>query len=142
MKSLYKKALTNIENDPNNPNHRKNALVVGRELVSSGQLTELALSQDIDAACAGATIGEGNVKTIKGAFSSPTKEIERLAKLRNEGIITENEFNIGKNAILNSDRNETDEKSKNLKMLYDLKQQGVITDGEFNIKKWDILSRK
>lgn len=82
----------------------------------------------------GVSLGEGNVRKVRLNTASASDEINGLAKLQREDVITAEEFEIGKNNILNGGRDKIDEKAKNLKMLHSLKKQGILTDGEFNMK--------
>ena len=140
--SEYQKSLDKLITNPNDPQLRRIALEKGRKLIKRHLLSETSLTQDIDAACAGATIGEGNAHKIKIKTSSSTvaQEIDELLRLCKSGIISSEEFEIGKNNILGNDK--IDSKARELKMLHELKERGTLSQSEFSMKKWEILSRK
>lgn len=144
LKRSYTDALDRVKDNPNSPDERAQAIKIGRQLIKCKAMTEMALSQDLDAATAAATIGEGNAQrvTLKTSNDAPdgiAAEIAKLSELHTAGIITRDELDLGKNYLFGHDK--TDELAKKIKTLHDLKQQGAITDGEFNLKKWDILAR-
>lgn len=144
VEKKYFEALDAVKQNPNSPDAQEYALAWGRVMVSNHYLTEIALSQDINAATAAATIGEGNARnvTLKTSNDAPdgiAAEIAKLAELQAAGIISADEFDLGKNYLFNHDT--TDELAKKIRLLHELKQQGAITQGEFNLKKWDVLAR-
>ncbi|MBR2694047.1 MAG: SHOCT domain-containing protein [Thermoguttaceae bacterium] len=138
----YQISLDELITNPNDPQLRRIALEKGRKLIKRRLLSETSLTQDIDVACAGATIGEGNAHKVKIKTSSSTvaQEIDELFHLCRSGLISAEEFEIGKNNILGNDM--IDSKARELKMLHDLKEKGTLSQSEFNMKKWEILSRK
>lgn len=138
---VYQKALDALKANPNSPALRENVLAAGRSIISHANendrnaLNDLRLSQDIEAACAGATLSVSN-KTPDGVAS----EIAKLAELHQQGILTGDEFDLGKAYMLG--HNKTDELAKKITTLHNLQKQGDITEGEFNLKKWDLLARR
>ena len=142
----YKASLHELEMLPNSPEARRKVIQHGREyyvlLLPGDSLSEARIQTDILASIAGATIGEGNYQKIRIDTGSLTDEINGQAELARRGVITADEFEIGKNNLLGNKTDKIDEKTKSLESLFQLKNQGVITEGEYNLKKWDILSKK
>lgn len=147
LEEQYKNTLLELKKHPNDPDIRITLVETGRQiqglkLPNDNSYSESRISNDISAATAGSTIGEGNFQKIRINTSSVTDEINGLAELVRRGVISADEFEIGKNNLLGNKTDKIDEKTKSLESLYHLKKQGAITDGEYNMKKWDILSKK
>lgn len=137
-KKDYEDALKHLEVNPSSPPARKHALETGRcyaaELRLNGQtgLDELALSNDIQAACARATMGGLGV----------AGEVEALNKLFQKGVLTTEEFERGKTAFLGAGPDKARVAIELLENLASLKARGVLSESEFNVKKWEILSER
>jgi hypothetical protein len=69
-------------------------------------------------------------------------EIEKLARLTQEGILTDEELARAKEMLLGRPQSHVDQSMHQLMDLNELKKQGVLSESEFNMKKWDILSRQ
>lgn len=96
IKEKYDELLEQLKNDSNNAELKKKVLEVGREYYSTcrtdGKLTiydEQAIQNDITAHC----IENNSTNTIYN-------DIERLAKLKEKGILTEEEFLEKKQELL------------------------------------------
>jgi hypothetical protein len=71
---------------------------------------------------------------------SVAEAIERLAALKNEGVLTDEEFDRAKAGFVGSSVEQVESSASLLRQLHALRQGGVLTESEFNVKKWDILS--
>jgi len=91
------------------------------------------LAVKLDAAITGQQLG---LQTAIAADS-----ISKLAALRAEGILTDEEFDRAKAGLLGADVRMVETAASQLRQLYSLFKSGVLTDSEFRMKKWDILSR-
>lgn len=69
-------------------------------------------------------------------------EVERLAALATEGVISPDEYERGKELYLGKSPDQRDEALDLLRKLHGLFKSGVLSESEFNMKKWDVLSRK
>jgi putative oligomerization/nucleic acid binding protein len=93
----YEGSLAALKEQPANPNFRQEALRLGRIYSSltrqSGATAydELALANDISAACAAAASRSGD---------PPEERLATLAELKGRGLISEEEFNLKRQAIL------------------------------------------
>jgi hypothetical protein len=67
--------------------------------------------------------------------------LERLATLKREGVLTEEEFERAKNGFVGATVEVGESSAALLRQLHSLYQGGVLSESEFNMKKWDILSR-
>jgi hypothetical protein len=154
-KKAYLKALQDLRKHPNDPDLRDKVLMLGRRCFgqiiypdSHARFDEVALMNDINAACARATIGEDKVLKVEitnpQALSSKSiaQQIEELKELHARGVITSEEFERGKGLFLGAPPDKAAAAIKLLQNLDDLKKQGVISDSEFRMKKWDILSER
>jgi len=154
-RAKYRASLEKLKHDPNNPNLRQATLALGRiysEAMrdSKGRtiFDEIALKNDIDAACAGATTGRGGVFKVEVTNTnqlfgeSVAQEIERLGQLFLRGVITADEFERGKTMFLGTPPNKAAAAVELLSNLQKLKEQGVLSESEFNSKKWEILSER
>jgi len=75
--------------------------------------------------------------------TSVADEIERLAQLAQEGIITQEELTNAKSQLIGrTTPSQVDEAAKLLRQLFALKAQGILTESEYNMKKWDVLSMR
>jgi hypothetical protein len=103
-KNAYFVALRSLKANPTNPDLRERTLELGRKYSNltrnkSGVTVydEVALSNDINAACAGAA-------TIVGNASAPSQTIEsrlqKLADLKSKGLIDDQEYAARRTKIL------------------------------------------
>ena len=106
--SIYKQCLARLRHDPSNPVLRQETLAAGRAYVllarrSQGQggalhvFDEVALSNDIAAACAAASAPPAASPTVS---QSPEQRLERLDGLRRKALISEEEYQRKRTAIL------------------------------------------
>lgn len=90
--------------------------------------------------------GQMQRKEMQQGSLSIAEEIEKLAQLTNEGILTDDELTRAKEMFLGRPPSELgqsiDQSLRLLRNLHELKRQGVLSESEFNMKKWDILSKK
>lgn len=68
-------------------------------------------------------------------------EIARLGALTTEGVLTEQEFQRGKELFLGKPANKAAELVSLLRQLHCLYLGNVMSESEFNMKKWDLLSK-
>lgn len=151
----YRDSLQKLKRDPNNPDLREMTLERGRKYSNMARdnkghtiFDEMALMNDINAACARATLGHNsvgkvevtNVRQMGG--KSASQEIEKLGKLFLGGIITAEEFERGKSLFLGTPPDKAEEAIELLQNLNVLKVNGVLSQSEFNMKKWEILSER
>ncbi len=66
--------------------------------------------------------------------------IRRLKQLRDDGVLSEDEFDRAKGRYLGRDPNEREAMLRTLTGLNDLRKAGVLTQVEFDIKKRDYLA--
>jgi hypothetical protein len=154
-KKEYEDALQRLKQDPNNPELRGEALRLGRAYSSltrrsrrGSRFDEVALMNDINAACARATVGQNGVGRVEVtnptalSGTSVTQEIEGLGKLFLAGAITAEEFERGKTLFLGAPPDKAASAVQLLQNLDALKKQGVLSEAEFRMKKWEILSER
>lgn len=70
------------------------------------------------------------------------REVEDLGRLLLQGVITAEEFERGKAAILGSPPDKAAAAVDLLRKLGELKAQGILSESEFNAKKWEVLSER
>jgi hypothetical protein len=151
----YRASLADLRADPTNPHLREETLELGRRVIRlnsrsgvRGGLSELAMTNDINAACAHAVNHPGAVARVAvvnpGALStdSVAKQIEDLNNLRRIGVLTDEEFERGKALFLGASPDKAAVAVSLLRNLDALRAEGVLTQSEFNIKKWEILSER
>ena len=73
--------------------------------------------------------------------ASIADEIGKLAQLRDEGVITQKEFEQGKGRFLGLTTDAQKTTTNQLRQLHSLYKDGILSESEFNMKKWDILSK-
>ena len=106
-KASYEHSLTELKSDPGNADLRQRTLQLGRGYSSLTRnkkgvtvFDEVALMNDINAACAGAS----SVSNPEPAAPSPKGSIEerlsRLAELKVQGLIDEDEYKVRRQRIL------------------------------------------
>lgn len=92
-----------------------------------------ALIKKLESMLAGAAIAT--------QVTSASDAISKLAILKSEGIISEEEFERSKAGFMGSPVEVVETSASLLRQLHSLYKTGVLTESEFNMKKWDILSR-
>lgn len=154
-KTAYESFLRKLKNDPNNPDLRETTLQLGRRysnLMRDNKghtiFDEVALMNDINAACARATVGVNSVAKVEVtnpmavSGKSVAQEIEKLGQLLIAGVITGEEFERGKSLFLGAPPDKAASAVELLQKLDALKKNGVLSESEFNVKKWEILSER
>lgn len=103
-RDAYFNALRRLKANPTNPDLRQHTLQLGRAYSNltrnkSGVtiFDEFALSNDINAACAGAATLVGNKPNQPQTIES---RLQKLAELKNKGLIDEEEYAIRRREIL------------------------------------------
>jgi len=86
-------------------------------------------------------------EVVSNKDSSPTQlsmadELQKLAQLTKEGILSAEEYDRAKNRLIGVSPSQVDEATKLLRQLHELRVQGVLSESEFNMKKWDVLSHR
>jgi len=145
-RKAYRDALDQLKQSPTDPNRRERALELGRayakltrDLKGATVFDEMALKNDIDAACAGAV---EFAAAHAGKPASAAAEIRKLTGLLDEGILTPEEWQSAKAQLVGLKQNQVDEAVKLLRALHELVKMGGLSEAEYNMKKWDILSQK
>jgi len=151
-RQAYATCLQHLKQDPNNPDLREKTLQLGRayskKLNNSKIFDEVVLMNDINAACARATVGQYDVGRVE--VTNPTalsgqsvaQEIDKLKQLFLAGVITAEEFERGKTLFLGAPPDKAGTAVELLQNLDMLRKQGVLSQSEFNMKKWEILSER
>jgi hypothetical protein len=155
MRKDYQDSLQQLKQHPNDPDLREQTLALGRKYADrvrnhNGRsiFDEVALMNDINAACARATVGQHSVARVEVTNRLPMRgasvaqEIENLGRLFLKGVITAEEFERGKAAFLGAPPDKAATAVDLLQNLSVLKAQGVLSESEFNMKKWEILSER
>ena len=106
-KKAYHKSLSRLRNNPNNASQRQETLELGRvysNLTRNNQgitvFDEVALKNDIDAACAGAVTTARSAQQLDG--KSVPERLASLDELRKSSMITDAEYNERRKRILDS----------------------------------------
>jgi hypothetical protein len=73
---------------------------------------------------------------------STAEELERLAKLRADGILTDDEWDRAKSLYLGRPPQQQDDALRMLRNLHEMMKSGVLSESEFRTKKWELLSTK
>jgi Short C-terminal domain len=101
-RSAYQDALAALKATPTDPNLREAALAAGRRYSSATRenkgvtvFDEIALKNDLDAATAGAAAA-----TPPAPLTSPAERLRQLDDLRQQGLITEDEYQARRTKIL------------------------------------------
>lgn len=139
----YKDALTALEDDPSNTALRQTVLRKGRALGKVQRRLnaetakprfivhdETAIRNDLEA-----------IAAIPHDRRSIADELDKLATLAQEGVITHAEFNRLKSRLAGQNSGAQDV-IRLLRGLKDLEREGVLTTSEFQMKKWDVLSKR
>ena len=104
---VYKTNLEQLTRSPGDTNLRQNALSSGREYAriarEGGKETlfdEVALMNDINAVAGGYSVKPKDDKTEIAAERSISERLAELAKVKEQGLISEDEYNAKRSAIL------------------------------------------
>jgi hypothetical protein len=104
-KASYQASLSKLKSNPTNADLRQRTLELGRIYSNLTRkkrgvtlFDEVALMNDISAACAGATFVSPNMGT--SATPSIEKRLSKLAELRSKGLIDEQEYNSKRQKII------------------------------------------
>jgi hypothetical protein len=105
-RTAYQVSLSRLKSDPTNPDLRQNTLALGRIYSNLTRkkrgvtlFDEVALMNDINAACAGATHGSQNHAQTSAA-ASIEERLSRLTDLRSKDLIDEEEYRLRRQQIL------------------------------------------
>ena len=100
----YQESLTQLKEDPSNPNLRQETLRLGREYSHLTRdkkgvtvFDEVALSNDITAACAGAAVSRPAVAPAAGSVE---ERLQKLSSLKAQGLVSEAEYEESRRRIL------------------------------------------
>lgn len=103
----YQRELDELRDDPTNPHRRESALAAGRRYADLGRnrkgvttFDEVALSNDIAAACANATPAPRAPQMTKAGASSVEDRLRKLTDLRDRGIVSPEEYAARRERIL------------------------------------------
>lgn len=107
-RDAYQTSLAQLKRNPTNANCRQRTLQLGRVYSNLTRnkkgvtiFDEIALMNDINAACAGATTVDSPPKTTYEQPRQPIEErLARLAELKTKGLIDETEYNARRQKIL------------------------------------------
>lgn len=83
------------------------------------------------------------VERLEGAVPAiaVADELEKLARLVQEGALSPEEWKRAKSLILGQPKDKKDDAIKRVAKLYRAYQTGALSQSEFNDTKWDILAR-
>lgn len=103
-RGAYQESLAKLKLDPSNPNLRQETLRLGREYSNLTRdqkgvtvFDEVALSNDINAACAGAAVPR---QPIAPAAGSVEERLQKLSSLKAQGLVSEAEYEESRRRIL------------------------------------------
>ncbi|HEY0023225.1 MAG TPA: SHOCT domain-containing protein [Longimicrobium sp.] len=103
-RQAYQNSLTKLKNQPTNADLKQQTLALGRAYSnltrdSKGvtMFDEVALSNDISAACAGAT---ARLVASPDVRDTPEGRLEKLAALRTRGLVDDQEYQTERRRIL------------------------------------------
>ncbi len=104
----YRRSLARLKEDPGNPDLRQQTLALGRHysnLIRNKKghsvFDEVALMNDINAACAGAG-SQTRTSLPESAEGDIEQRLERLAGLKKRGLIDDHEYTTRRKEILES----------------------------------------
>jgi hypothetical protein len=102
-REAYEASIEQLKGNPTNATLRQQSLALGRAYSSLTRdkkgvtiFDEVALMNDINAACAGATV----VSRTEPEVNSIESRLKKLAELKNSNLISEQEFLDKRNSIL------------------------------------------
>lgn len=72
---------------------------------------------------------------------SGAAELEKLAKLKQQGLLSEEEWDRAAKLYLGKPVSKQEEMISQIRRLDSLRKDGLLSDSEYNSKKWDLLSR-
>lgn len=72
---------------------------------------------------------------------SVAEELIQLQALREQGVLTEEDWRKAKARFLGEPASKAQESADHIRKLHELYKSGVLSESEFNMKKWDILSK-
>ena len=105
-KAAYQQALLELKGNPTNPDIKQKALTLGRAYSNltrdnKGQTVfdEVALMNDINAACAAAVVSDQAGVHIGRSLE---ERLQRLTELHSKGLISEAEFHKQRESIIKS----------------------------------------
>ena len=131
---LPMKSLNRLFSTPAGPVMRLGVVTAaGRVEVSSPYLEFQNLATNLQSAITG-----GALMRQSGSMADA---VTKLAELRRDGLLNDEEFERAKSGFVGSSVEVTENSAGLIRQLAQLRDAGVLTDGEFRIKKWDILSR-
>lgn len=104
-----------------------------------GSLT-LVAPDDADSSTFVTQLRNTHATVLRGGSSGAGSLVE-LAALREQGLLSDDEWDHAKSLFLGKPVDAQQESIVLLRQLYELTRSGVLSQGEFNIKKWEILSR-
>lgn len=87
-------------------------------------------------------------RALTASSSSPESgisvaaELEKLAALRDSGVLTEADWTRAKGLYLGQPEDQQSATVDQLRRLYSLHREGVLSESEFNSKKWDVLASR
>ena len=103
----YQRSLTVLKSDPANADQRLQTLQLGRNYSNLTRnkkgvtvFDEVALMNDINATCAGATPPPGVEVPTPTSKGSIEERLSRLAELKVQGLIDEEEYKVKRQSIL------------------------------------------
>lgn len=141
----YEAALAALENDPASIELRRAALAKGRVMTSLYRGLDPKRRGGWAAAAYDETRVRNDIDSISAVPAAATPsyadELQKLAKLQKDGVISIEELENLK-ARLASKPGNVQDVIRLLRGLKDLEKEGVLTQGEFNMKKWEILSKR
>ena len=104
---IYQEALHRLKSDPSNPNLREEALRAGRYFSNMSRnwrgvtlFDEVALMNDINAACAAASAPRFVAQPIPTPRQPVEARLQRLLELKSQGMIDEQEYAERRREIL------------------------------------------
>lgn len=104
----YRSSLAKLKKQPTNPDLKQATLGLGRAYSSLTRdskgvslFDEVALSNDINAACAAAMVPQIMHAPVPAAVVSPEARLTRLSDLKARGMISDDEYTAERRRILN-----------------------------------------
>jgi len=103
-RGAYQESLAQLKLDPSNPNLRQETLRLGREYSNLTRdqkgvtvFDEVALSNDINAACAGAAVLRPASAPVAGSVK---ERLQKLMSLKEQGLVSDAEYEESRRRIL------------------------------------------
>jgi hypothetical protein len=103
-RAAYQESLAQLKLDPSNPSLRQETLRLGREYSNLTRdkkgvtvFDEVALSNDINAACAGATVPRPAPAALAGSIE---ERLQKLSSLKAQGLVSDAEYEESRRRIL------------------------------------------